>query len=413
MHRRAFVFITTIAVAVLTVGGLALSNPAMAAPVGPSGNGFAPCDDAGTTVSCSAVELGTTAAWRGHHTEGAAAATPTPPGYGPTDLAHAYNLTAAGLYGGRGKTVAIVDAYDDPYALSDLSAYRSQYGLPPICHGFFSRGCVTFSKVNQKGGTSPLPAPDPGWSEEISVDVDMVSAVCPNCNILLVEADAATLQSLGKAEDAAAEADPVSIGNSWGTGEWNAETAFDGHFTHPGIAITAAAGDNGYGVQWPASSPNVVAVGGTTLSSAAGSSRGWSEAVWSGDGSGCSTVEPQPSWQHRVSALRSNCAERAVADVAAVADPNTGVAVYDTYELPGWAVFGGTSVSTQIISAVYGLASDWRISMGASGLYAASPSNFFDVTNGSNATCGSDLCTAAVGWDGPTGLGTPNGVAAF
>ena len=160
--------------------------------------------------------------------------------------------------------MAIVDAYDDPSALSDLSVYRAEWGLPPLCGTVTSRNCVTFTKVNQQGATSPLPTADPGWSQEISVDVDTVSAICPNCNILLVEANAATLPSLGKAEDTAAAADPVSIGNSFGVTETSSETDGDGAFTHPGIAITAAAGDNGYGVQYPAASPDVIAVGGTT-----------------------------------------------------------------------------------------------------------------------------------------------------
>jgi hypothetical protein len=154
-------------------------------------------------------------------------------------------------------------------------------------------------------------------------------------------------------------------------------------------------------------------VGGTSLSTATGSSRGWSETAWSGDGSGCSTVESQPRWQTKVSAVRATCSERAIADVAAVADPDTGVAVYDSFELPGWTVFGGTSVSAQIISALYALGSGPVGAGNASGLYGAAPGNFFDVTSGSDGSCGSDLCTAQSGWDGPTGLGTPDGVAAF
>jgi hypothetical protein len=191
------------------------------------------------------------------------------------------------------------------------------------------------------------------------------------------------------------------------------ETSDDSYFSHPGIAITAASGDDGYGVQYPATSPDVIAVGGTTLSEASGTARGFTETAWSGDGSGCSTVEPQPSWQDKVSNITAQCSDRADADVAAVGDPNTGVAVYDTFELPGWTVFGGTSVSTQIISAVYGLAGGSDISTGASGLYAAASKNFFDVTSGNDGTCGSDLCTAGPGWDGPTGLGTPDGTGAF
>ena len=143
--------------------------------------------------------------------------------------------------------MAIVDAYDDPNALSDLSVYRAQWGLPPVCTGSITLGCVTFTKVNQKGAASPLPSADAGWSQEIPVDVDAVSATCPNCNILLVESNDATLKSLAKAENTAAAADPVAIGNSYGVSEVSSETGYDASYTHAGIAITAAAGDNGYG----------------------------------------------------------------------------------------------------------------------------------------------------------------------
>ncbi len=413
---------TTVGIAAGLAVALTLAGPAVAVPMGPPGGGgssaFTPCDagaaaDAGT-VSCSAVQLDDIAAWTGLHAPDVAATTTSPPsGYAPAQLQQAYNLTVASAADGRGRTVAIVDAYDDPYALSNLSTYRAEWRLPPICGVRATRGCVTVTKENQRGASSPLPSPDPGWSEEISVDLDTVSAVCPNCNILLVEADAATPESLGRAELTAAAAEPVSIGNSFGVSESPSEIGADWYFRHPGIAVTAAAGDDGYGVQWPAASPSVIAVGGTTLTPTSGSSRGWTEAAWSGDGSGCSAVEPQPTWQSRVRSIRALCPGRAVADVAAVSDPETGVAVYDTVDLPGWTVFGGTSVAAQIISALYGLADSDTGQVGASGLYAAAPRDFFDVTAGSDGSCGSVLCTAGVGWDGPTGLGTPDGTGAF
>jgi subtilase family serine protease len=423
MRRRALTLTMTTTLAGLA-GALVLSGPALASPVGPSGSGSGPstsvgvsdaCDSGtGNSVVCSAVELDNSSGWRGHHSRGAAAGTAAAPaGYGPSDLQAAYNLTAASSSGGRGETVAVVDAYDDPYALANLASYRAEYGLPPLCGGWISRGCVTFSKVNQEGQPFPLPSPDPGWSQEISVDVDTVSAICPNCNILLVEADAATIQSLGTAEDAAAAAGAVSIGNSFGVSETRSESSDDRYFDHPGVAVTAASGDDGYGTQYPAASPDVIAVGGTTLSTDSGSSRGFSETAWSGDGSGCSTVEPQPRWQKKVTSISGECSGRAIADIAAVADPGTGVAVYDTFELPGWTVFGGTSVSAQIIAAVYGLAGNAGSSSTAAGLYAAAPASFFDVTSGSDGSCGSDLCTAGTGWDGPTGLGTPDGTSGF
>jgi subtilase family serine protease len=187
------------------------------------------------------------------------------------------------------------------------------------------------------------------------------------------------------------------------------------YYSHPGIAITAATGDSGYagGVAYPAASPDVIAVGGTTLEMS--STIRESETAWSGAGSGCSQYEGQPSWQEGISNITSVCGKRALADVSAVADPNTGVAVYDTYGLSGWTVFGGTSVSTQIISAIYGLAGGLGTngaSGGASGLYA-SPGAFFNITSGSTGSCGTDLCNAGPGWNGPTGLGTPDGAGAF
>ena len=265
MSRRSFATVT----AITAVAALALAAPATAASLpAPGASGSLTCSSPGT-VSCSAVELDNASAWHGHHTGGRAVAV-TPSGYAPAELQQAYNLTAASATNGKGKTVAIVDAYDDPFALLNLATYRSQWGLPPICGAWVIRNCVTVTKVNQRGAASPLPTPDPGWSQEISVDLDTVSAICPNCNILLVEANAATVQSLGVAENTAAAAKPVSIGNSFGVSESASEANADRNFTHPGVAVTAAAGDDGYGVQWPASSPGVVAVGGTTLSTAAG-----------------------------------------------------------------------------------------------------------------------------------------------
>jgi subtilase family serine protease len=344
---------------------------------------------------------------------------PTGSGYTPSDLRSAYHLAGTS---GSGRTVAIVDAYDDPNAESDLAVYRRSYGLPPCTT---ANGC--FRKVNQNGQTSPLPPGDYGWAEEISLDLDMVSAACPDCHILLVEANSNKTTDLMKAEDqAAATPGVVSISNSWGESEDNTVTSDDYHFNHPHVAITVSSGDSGYGVSWPASSPYVTAVGGTSLNKAS-NSRGWSETTWSGAGSGCSAYEPKPAWQHD-----SGCSRRTVADVSAVADPYTGVAVYDTYNscgqtslcdlllslglvqgTDGWIQVGGTSVSSPIIASIYALAGNT-----ASTVYGSYPyshvSALNDVTSGSNGSCGgSYLCTARPGYDGPTGLGTPSGTGAF
>jgi subtilase family serine protease len=333
-------------------------------------------------------------------------------------LQAAYDLPSSSA--GSGETVAIVDAYSDPHAQSDLSTYRSEFGLKPICSKGVTSGCITFTEVNQTGGTS-LPRANVAWSEEISVDLDMVSAICPLCDILLVEAGSASFANLGAAEGTAASAKPapVSIGNSYGGSEGNGETAYDAYYDHPGIAITVASGDDGYGVEYPAASRYVTAVGGTTLNTAT-NARGYAETAWSDAGSGCSAYEAQPTWQD-ISSITTNCAHRAVADVSAVANPSTGVAVYDSYGLSGWTVFGGTSVAAQIISGTYALAAGTTSSPSPSSaavpaaLAYAHPGSLNYVSSGSNGNCGNDLCNAADGtaWNGPTGLGTPDGTGAF
>ncbi len=321
-----------------------------------------------------------------------------PAGYGPADLRSAYNLSSAS---GSGQTVAIVDAYDDPRAESDLGVYRRQFGLTACTT---ANGC--FRKVNQSGGTR-YPRANSGWAQEISLDLDMVSAACPNCKILLVEASSAALTDLGTAVNQAARMKATVISNSYGGSESSSDLSYDKtYFDHPGVAITASSGDNGFGVEYPAASPNVTAVGGTSLSRSA-SPRGFGETVWSGAGSGCSAYDPKPTVQ-----TDAACSRRTVADVAAVADPNTGVAVYDSYGSSGWLVFGGTSVAAPLIASVYALAGNAG-STNASYPYSHSGS-LFDVTSGSNGSCGgSYLCTGGTGFDGPTGLGTPNGVGAF
>jgi subtilase family serine protease len=341
-----------------------------------------------------------------------------PVGLGPADIQSAYGI--AGLQPAAGATVAIVDAYDDPHAEADLSTYRSTYHLPACTT---ANGC--FRKVNEAGAASPLPAGDYGWAEEISLDLDAVSAACPGCHILLVEANAPNTDDLMAAVDSAARLGAVAISNSYGGAEDSTIRAADAHLNHPGIAITASSGDSGYGVSWPASSPYVTAVGGTTLTRAAGTARGWTEAAWSKAGSGCSKFEPKPSWQHD-----TGCANRTVADVSADADPNSGLGVYDTYNscgsnslcdllialglvqgLDGWAQVGGTSLSSPLIASVYALAGG---SPNAASAAYANPGALNDMTTGSNGTCGgSYLCTAGTGYDGPTGLGTPRGLGAF
>jgi subtilase family serine protease len=319
-----------------------------------------------------------------------------PSGYGPQDLQSAYKLPSTTA--GAGQTVAIVDAYDDPTAESDLAQYRSFYGLPPCTT---ANGC--FRKVDQNGGTL-YPAPSPDWDLEISLDLDMVSATCPTCHILLVEATTNLTSDLLVAEDTAARLGANAISNSWGGGEDSTETTDDVHFNHPGVAITASSGDDGFGVSYPAASPFVTAVGGTSLSKAS-NARGWTESAWSGAGSGCSAFEPKPAWQQD-----TGCARRTVADVSAVADPDTGVAVLFAGV---WFTVGGTSASSPIIASVYALAGN-ASSVNYGSFPYGNPGGLFDVTTGSNGACSpAYLCTGRAGYDGPTGLGTPNGTSSF
>jgi subtilase family serine protease len=324
-----------------------------------------------------------------------------PSGYGPADLRGAYGIPADG---GAGTTVALIDAYDDPNAEADLAVYRSTFGLPACT---VANGC--FRKVSQTGSATALPPADAGWAEEESLDVDMVSAIAPNAHILLVEATSATMANLGAAENEAVALGARFLSNSWGTTESPQDAQYDAeYFDHPGVVITASSGDAGYGVEYPASSPYVIAAGGTSLAKSSTSKRGWTETAWSGSGSGCSG-EPKPSWQKD-----TGCAGRTVVDLSAVADPATGVAVYDTYGGDtGWEVFGGTSAAAPILAAIFADAGTPAPGSSPASFPYAHPGALNDITSGSDGSCGSYLCTAGPGYDGPTGLGTPNGLTAF
>ncbi|MEU1480817.1 S53 family peptidase [Streptomyces sp. NPDC005760] len=366
-------------------------------------------------LACDSLRVtgGTTAFQKAQRARGVtprAADAATPTGYGPSDLQSAYGLTSASANNGSGQTIAIVDAYDDPNAAADLATYRSYYGLPACT---VANGC--FKKVSQTGSTTSLPTADSGWAEEISLDLDMVSAIAPNAKILLVEAKSATMANLGKAVNEAVTLGAKFVSNSYGGSESSSDTSYDSsYFNHPGVAITVSAGDGGYGAEYPAASRYVTSVGGTALSTSS-NSRGWTESVWNtssteGTGSGCSAYDTKPTWQ-----TDTGCTKRMIADVSAVADPATGVSVYDSYGVTaGWYTFGGTSASSPIIAAVYALAG----TPGASDYPAQYPykhtSSLNDVTSGSNGSCSTTyFCTATSGYDGPTGWGTPKGVGAF
>ena len=325
--------------------------------------------------------------------------------YGPNDFLGAYNL-GTGMTSTK-KTIAIIDAYDDPNMVSDLKVYSQKFGLPlldstcPVSSGTSAHPC--FQKVDQRGSTH-YPSFDRGWALEISMDVEVAHAICKNCNILLVEADSASYVNIMKAFDRAVAMGADIISNSYGSSEFPTETSLDSHFNLPGKAITFSSGDDGYGTEYPAASPYVTSVGGTTLRT-----NPRSETTWGGAGSGCSRYERKPSFQTDI-----GCSKRTIADVSADADPATGAAVYDsTYG--GWVKVGGTSLSAPLIAGVYALA------RGFSGKGNEVPYrnknygvNIYDVTRGGNGNCGNTyLCTAGPGYDGPTGLGSPIGIGAF
>ena len=318
-------------------------------------------------------------------------------GWHPQDLQAAYRLP---FFGGSARTVAVVDAGDDPTAESDLAVYRSTFGLPPCTS---ASGC--FEKVNQSGAASAYPPVVAGWPQETGIDIEMISAICPQCKILLVEANSADIDDLKIGVDTAAQLGANAISNSYYTPEYNGELDDEVHYDHPGIAITASAGDTGYGTTFPASSRYVTAVGGTTLSR--GGLRGFNETVWPSTSSGCSAYIPKPSWQHD-----TGCAARTVADIAVVGDPQTGVAAYNTTATSGqqgWGVYGGTSVGAPVVAALYALSGHAHTLPGAEGVYQ-NVGAFFGIYSGSNGSCSpAYLCTAGSGYNGPGGNGSPDG----
>ncbi len=326
-----------------------------------------------------------------------------PSGFGPPDLVSAYHLKSVTTSPG---TIAVVDAYNYAAAESDLAKYRAQYGLPACTS---ASGC--FKRVNQSGAASPLPAAAPSdddWTVEAALDLDMASAACPTCKLVLVEADDDQGDGLYVAQNGAASLKPTVISNSWGGPESSA-SSLETYFNHSGIGIFVASGDDGYdeggeGPSYPSTSAHVTAVGGTSLKKSSSASRGWTETAWSDAGSSCSTSIAKPSWQ--TSTVSSSvCSKRAAADVSAVANPSTGVAVYNAKN-GGWIVVGGTSAATPLVSGIYTL---YGLGGDAAGWAYSHTADFNDVTSGKNGSCTTALCKSGTGWDGPTGVGTPNG----
>ncbi len=329
-------------------------------------------------------------------------------GYWPDHLQGAYGVTAAASSNGSGKTVAVIvsnAAYSpagvDTTLDSDLSTFRSTMGLPPCT---LASGCLQI--VPSGAGPATI---DPAWSEEAALDVEMVSSICPLCNILIVAAGTPNIPDLGKAVALAATYHPISISNSYAVAEASDNAAYASYYNQPGIAVVAGAGDSGYGANFPATLPNVIAVGGTSLmQNPDGTFQ--PQTVWAGTGSGCSGFFKKPAFQHD-----AGCAGRTANDLAVLADPQTGVAGYSSYG-NGWNVYGGTSIATPIVAALFALAGD--VNSDASGLYArADYTSNMAWISGSNGVCSpSYLCTAsgtAASYSGPAGIGVPFGLGAF
>jgi subtilase family serine protease len=332
-----------------------------------------------------------------------------PQGLRAQDIQSAYKLP---ITRDSHQTVALVEAFRTPALAANLAVYRSHYGLG-ACRE--STGCLRV--VNQDGHASPLPASavPSGWDVETMLDVSMVSAACPHCKILVVEARDDSLANLAAAENAAARLGAAVISNSYGARESGFTQAYASAYDHPGHVIVVSSGDFGFtAASFPANLASVSAAGGTQLTKAR-NARGWAEQVWDNPfgagGSGCSAYVAKPAWQHD-----PHCAMRTVADVAAVA---WNVPIYEKIQ-GGWLTVGGTSVSAPLIAGVYGLAGNAATM--APGYEYTHARSLFDITAGSNdwfaggtgAACGHDyLCTAKKGYDGPTGMGTPDGTGAF
>lgn len=313
--------------------------------------------------------------------------------YRPQDIRAAYNLPSTAP---AGQFVAIVVAYDDPNAAADMAYYRTYFGLSS-CPA--TNGC--FIKINQMGGTGPLPTPDVGWAQETSLDLDMVSGVCQNCRIILVEANSNNISDLGIATNTAVNLGAKSVNNSYGSSTEYANESIDcnNYYNHPKVAITASSGDNSGVVQVPAVCPNVIAVGGTSLPT------NGHETAWASAGGGCSTMISKPIYQNYIS---TGCTKRAVADISAIADPTTGVYVYNTYSSSSgtWYQAGGTSASAPIIAAIYGLAGNANTMVNpvqSLGLKIVSR----------NCSINRVPTGSTISYTYKTGMGTPNGISCF
>lgn len=346
----------------------------------------------------------------------------TPTGYSPAQIRRAYGFDALSSTG-AGQVIGIVDAYDDPTVASDLATFIKQFGLASM-HGLTSSDPCSVSAgphpCFQKTYAQGKPNPNGGWALEISLDVQWAHAIAPGADILLVEAKTASLSNLLGAVNVAVTGGAQAVSMSWGGSEFSSESSYDASFNRASVTFTAASGDSGAGTIWPAVSPYVVAVGGTTLPLDSSGNRTGAETTWSGSGGGISAYESEPGYQSSYP-IPATGGKRGSPDVAYNADPATGFAVYDSTKYQGqsgWFQVGGTSAGSPQWAALIALANPGRSkgSLSSDNLTSspeydaatgnAYTSNYNDITLGTNGSCGS-TCTAATGYDFVTGLGSP------
>jgi subtilase family serine protease len=339
-------------------------------------------------------------------------------GYTPSQIDKAYGFNLVTAESGKGVTIAIVDAYNAANLTTDVSTFNTKFGLQQ----FNVSGGPTLTVVSQTGSTTKLPANNSSWAEEIDLDVEWAHAIAPQANIVLVEANSANMSDLMTAVDyAGAHAQVVSM--SFGGSDSSSDTSYDKNFEVPGVSFVAAAGDNGYGVSYPADSPYVLSVGGTTLNLSSTGAYS-SESAWSDGGGGVSSDESEPGYQTSFG-ITNTGSKRGNPDISFDANPNTGVAVYSSSN-GGWIEVGGTSVGTPSIAGLIAVADSGRIAAGkpvlttdsltSNPFYAAATgtnasgatnysANYHDITTGSTGR--STLAQAGKGYDLATGLGTP------
>ena len=345
----------------------------------------------------------------------------SPSGLSPSAIQSVYNLSglSSSSTDGSGQIIALIDAYRDPNALSDLNTWNAEYGYPQVstCTTLSQSG-PCFEQVNPQG----TPKVNSGWALEESLDIEWAHAEAPGAKIVLVQAASNSNANLFGAVQYANSLGATEVSMSFGSSEFSGETSYDSYFTNPGTLYTASAGDSGHGTEYPAASPNVIAVGGTTLNGCSGTScAGFtSETAWSGSGGGASSYESIPAYQSSYSGPVYNAGTitaltggfRGVPDVSFEANPNTGVSVYDStrYEgQEGWFTIGGTSVGAPDWAGILAAAASTGATalQGDSAIYSGGYStNLRDITSGTNGSCGTD-CTAGPGYDLVTGLGSP------